>query len=101
VVYFDFKLKFDPNKFTNLNKVRMTFTDYSGLSTEEEAKCWEAFSAFDKNSSGTIDAYELRIVLDMLGCRSTDEDIYRMIGATQALDSGEITYSQFKLAIAE
>ena len=79
----------------------MSFTDHCELTNEEEAKCWEAFSAFDKDSSGTIDAYELRIVLDMLGCRATDEEIYRMIGATDALDSGQITYSQFKLAIAE
>ena len=38
-----------------------------GLSKEEEAKCWEAFSAFDKDSSGYIDANELRIVLEMMG----------------------------------
>ena len=38
-----------------------------GLTKEEEAKCWEAFSAFDKDSSGYIDANELRIVLEMMG----------------------------------
>jgi Ca2+-binding EF-hand superfamily protein len=38
-----------------------------GLTKEEEAKCWEAFSAFDKDSSGFIDANELRIVLEMMG----------------------------------
>ena len=37
------------------------------LTKEEEAKCWEAFSAFDKDSSGYIDANELRIVLEMMG----------------------------------
>jgi len=38
-----------------------------GLTKEEEAKCLEAFSAFDKDSSGYIDANELRIVLEMMG----------------------------------
>jgi Ca2+-binding EF-hand superfamily protein len=38
-----------------------------GLTKEEQAKCWEAFSAFDKDSSGYIDANELRIVLEMMG----------------------------------
>ena len=38
-----------------------------GLTKEEESKCWEAFSAFDKDSSGYIDANELRIVLEMMG----------------------------------
>ena len=37
------------------------------LTKEEEAKCFEAFSAFDKDSSGKIDANELRIVLEMMG----------------------------------
>ena len=37
------------------------------LTKEEEDKCWEAFSAFDKDSSGYIDANELRIVLEMMG----------------------------------
>ena len=35
-----------------------------GLTKEEELKCWEAFSAFDKDSSGYIDSHELRIVLE-------------------------------------
>ena len=38
-----------------------------GLTKDEEAKCFEAFSAFDKDSSGKIDANELRIVLEMMG----------------------------------
>jgi Ca2+-binding EF-hand superfamily protein len=41
--------------------------DEGALTKEEEAKCWEAFSAFDKDSSGYIDANELRIVLEMMG----------------------------------
>ena len=38
-----------------------------GLTKEEKQKCLEAFSAFDKDSSGYIDANELRIVLEMMG----------------------------------
>ena len=38
-----------------------------GLSADEERKCDEAFSAFDKDNSGNIDAQELRIVLEMMG----------------------------------
>tara|TARA_B110001450_G_scaffold193981_1_gene182277 strand:+ start:90 stop:251 length:162 start_codon:yes stop_codon:yes gene_type:complete len=41
--------------------------DGEALTKEEESKCWEAFSAFDKDSSGYIDANELRIVLEMMG----------------------------------
>ena len=41
--------------------------DGEALTKKEESKCWEAFSAFDKDSSGYIDANELRIVLEMMG----------------------------------
>ena len=53
--------------------------DGDALTKEEEAKCWEAFSAFDKDSSGYIDANELRIVLEMMGQKTTEEEIFRMI----------------------
>ena len=41
--------------------------DEGGLTKEEQDKCWEAFSAFDKDGSGFIDANELKIVLEMMG----------------------------------
>ena len=72
-----------------------------GLSKEEEAKCWEAFSAFDKDSSGEIDANELRIVLEMMGQKTTEEEIFRMIAEADAENTGLIKYDQFKKVIAE
>ena len=64
-----------------------------GLTKEEEAKCWEAFSAFDKDSSGYIDANELRIVLEMMGQKTTEEEIFRMIAEADAENTGRINYS--------
>ena len=72
-----------------------------GLTKEEEQKCWEAFSAFDKDSSGFIDANELRIVLEMMGQKTTEEEIFRMIAEADAENTGRITYTQFKRVIAE
>ena len=72
-----------------------------GLTKEEEAKCWEAFSAFDKDSSGYIDANELRIVLEMMGQKTTEEEIFRMIAEADAENTGRIDYKQFKRVIAE
>ena len=71
------------------------------LTKEEEAKCFEAFSAFDKDSSGKIDANELRIVLEMMGQKTTEEEIFRMIAEADAENPGEISYPQFKHVIAE
>ena len=67
--------------------------DFDGLSKEEDAKCYEAFSAFDKDSSGKIDANELRIVLEMMGQKTTEEEIFRMIAEADAESTGEISYS--------
>ena len=75
--------------------------DFDGLTKEEDAKCYEAFSAFDKDSSGKIDANELRIVLEMMGQKTTEEEIFRMIAEADAESTGEISYSQFRHVIAE
>ena len=72
-----------------------------GLTKEEEAKCMEAFAAFDKDSSGKIDANELRIVLEMMGQKTTEEEIFRMIAEADAESTGEITFQQFKHVITE
>ena len=72
-----------------------------GLTKEEEAKCWEAFSAFDKDSSGYIDANELRIVLEMMGQKTTEEEIFRMIAEADNENTGRINYGQFRRVIAE
>ena len=63
----------------------------SGLSKDEERKCQEAFSAFDKDNSGFIDAGELRIVLEMMGQKTTEEEIYRMIAEASPENTGQIT----------
>ena len=72
-----------------------------GLTKEEEAKCWEAFSAFDKDNSNYIDANELRIVLEMMGQKTTEEEIFRMILEADAENTGRITYPQFKRVIQD
>ena len=72
-----------------------------GLSNDEERKCGEAFSAFDKDGSGFIDAGELRIVLEMMGQKTTEEEIYRMIAEASPENTGQITLEQFKKVIAD
>jgi Ca2+-binding EF-hand superfamily protein len=38
----------------------------TGLTKEEEDKCWEAFSAFDKEQTGYINSNELKHVLEIM-----------------------------------
>ena len=74
---------------------------FEGLTLDEERKCDEAFSAFDKDNSGFIDAQELRIVLEMMGQKTSDEEVYRMIAEASPDNTGQISKDQFKKVIAE
>jgi Ca2+-binding EF-hand superfamily protein len=46
-----------------MNELDDVESNMNMLTVEEEAKCKEAFDAFDKDSNGSIDSTELRIVL--------------------------------------
>ena len=70
--------------------------DWDQLTKEEETKCWEYFSVFDKDSSGYIDANELIIVLEMMGQKTTEEKFFRMIAEAHAENTGcELTKTKW------
>ena len=50
-----------------------------GQTLKEEVQCFEAFSAFDKDNSGEIDANELKIVLETMGLKTDEDEICIMI----------------------
>ncbi|KAJ1478464.1 hypothetical protein T484DRAFT_1669656 [Baffinella frigidus] len=49
------------------------------LTQEEIDKCREAFERFDKDGSGTIDAWELKETLKAMGQNPTDEEVFQML----------------------
>jgi len=48
------------------------------LTQEEIDGCREAFLAFDKDRSGTIDVWELRQVLEAMGQAPTEEELFQV-----------------------
>jgi len=48
------------------------------LSQEEIDGCREAFLAFDKDRSGTIDVWELRQVLEAMGQAPTEDELFQV-----------------------
>ena len=70
------------------------------LSGKEIDACREAFVAFDKDKSGTIDVWELRQVLEAMGQAPTEEELFAMIAEVDDNMSGSIDFSEF-LAVVE
>lgn len=48
------------------------------LSQEDIDGCREAFLAFDKDRSGTIDVWELRQVLEAMGQAPTEDELFQV-----------------------
>merc|ERR1711964_30178 len=49
------------------------------LTQEEIEKCKEAFNAFDKDNTGMIKQFELKIILDAMGQKTSDQELFRII----------------------
>merc|ERR1712224_782735 len=65
------------------------------LTQDEIDKCREAFSRFDKDGSGTIDASELKQTLIAIGQNPSDEEVFTMISQVDDDGSGCIELSEF------
>eukprot|EP00002_Diphylleia_rotans_P002899 TRINITY_DN1189_c0_g1_i1.p1 TRINITY_DN1189_c0_g1~~TRINITY_DN1189_c0_g1_i1.p1 ORF type:complete len:136 (-),score=41.35 TRINITY_DN1189_c0_g1_i1:297-704(-) len=70
------------------------------LTQEEIDKCREAFDAFDKDNSGSIDMWELRGILQAMGQDPTEEELFQMISEVDDDGSGCIEFSEFLKVIA-
>ena len=66
-----------------------------GLPQAEIDGCREAFSKFDRDGSGTIDATELKATLQALGQNPTEEEVFLMIAEVDDDNSGEIEFAEF------
>ncbi|TYZ57156.1 hypothetical protein PybrP1_004151 [[Pythium] brassicae (nom. inval.)] len=65
------------------------------LTQEEIDACRESFVHFDRDGSGTIDKYELAKVLEAMGQKPTDEELFQMIAEVDNDNSGEIEFAEF------
>mmetsp|Transcript_26556 Transcript_26556/g.39816 ORF Transcript_26556/g.39816 Transcript_26556/m.39816 type:complete len:149 (+) Transcript_26556:81-527(+) len=65
------------------------------LTQDEIDGCRDAFLAFDKDRSGTIDVWELRKVLEEMGQRPTEEELFQMVSEVDDNMSGSIDFAEF------
>lgn len=66
------------------------------MSEEQIAEYKEAFSLFDKDGDGTIDATELGTVMRSLGQNPTESELTDMINEIDIDHSGTIDFDEFK-----
>ena len=69
--------------------------DTMPLTQDEIDRCRDAFLAFDKDRSGTIDVWELRQVLEAMGQKPTEEELFQMISEVDDNMSGSIDFGEF------
>lgn len=65
------------------------------LSAEEIAKYQQAFSLFDKDGNGKVNAKELGVVMRSLGQRLTEEELEGMIKEADTDGSGTVDFNEF------
>mmetsp|Transcript_9384 Transcript_9384/g.20328 ORF Transcript_9384/g.20328 Transcript_9384/m.20328 type:complete len:87 (+) Transcript_9384:260-520(+) len=65
------------------------------LSQEDIDGCRQAFLAFDKDRSGTIDVWELRQVLEAMGQAPTEDELFQMISEVGDNMFGSIDFGEF------
>jgi calmodulin len=56
----------------------------------------DAFKVFDKDGNGTISKSELKILMQNLGQRLSDEELEAMMGEVDTDGNGEIDFDEFK-----
>lgn len=71
------------------------------LTEEEVLMCRKAFLNFDKDRSGTIDIDELKILLQDMRLKQTEEDLAIMVSHVDENNTGEITFSGFIKLVEE
>ena len=57
--------------------------------------------AFDKEGSGAISTSEVKFVLEMIGIKFTEEEMFKMISELDPANDGLIYYADFKPIILE
>mmetsp|Transcript_14084 Transcript_14084/g.20602 ORF Transcript_14084/g.20602 Transcript_14084/m.20602 type:complete len:148 (+) Transcript_14084:13-456(+) len=65
------------------------------LSEEQITNAKTIFTQFDKDGTGRIDRFELRVVLEQLGQQPSEEELFSMINEVDEQNTGKIEFYEF------
>ena len=63
---------------------------------EVAQKLLEAFKAFDREGTGSVSSSDLKLVIEMMGIKMDENEIYKIIADVDAGNTGSIAYSDVK-----
>eukprot|EP00246_Nothoceros_aenigmaticus_P005557 TRINITY_DN17718_c0_g1_i1.p1 TRINITY_DN17718_c0_g1~~TRINITY_DN17718_c0_g1_i1.p1 ORF type:complete len:169 (+),score=36.99 TRINITY_DN17718_c0_g1_i1:177-683(+) len=72
-----------------------------GLTEEQKQEIREAFELFDTDSSGSIDAKELKVAMRALGFVIKNDEVKNMIAAIDKDGSGTIEFDEFLVMMTQ
>mmetsp|Transcript_92122 Transcript_92122/g.177601 ORF Transcript_92122/g.177601 Transcript_92122/m.177601 type:complete len:149 (+) Transcript_92122:61-507(+) len=58
-------------------------------------RCREAFNTFDEDGSGTIDANEMKSLLEAIGEAPSEEELFKFMADVDEDGTGEIEFAEF------
>ena len=64
-----------------------------------ESNAYQAFMAYDRDGSGSINSNDLKYVLEDLGEKIAERNLFKMISEADPENSGKIMYAQFKALV--
>ena len=62
--------------------------DEKEIAKEIEEKTWEAFMQFDKEGSGAVNSNEVQFVLEMVGIKFSQDEMFKMISELDPANTG-------------
>ena len=71
------------------------------IAKQVEEKCWNAFKEFDKEGSGQIASDEVKLVIEKMGVKMGEDEIFKMISDVDPDNTGKILYSDMKTRIVQ
>ena len=69
--------------------------DLGEVKEEVQQKLLESFQAFDNEGTGSISNNEVKLVIEMMGMKMDDKEIYKIIADIDPSNTGFVQYSDF------
>ena len=69
--------------------------DMAEVKEEVQQKLLESFQAFDTEGTGSISNNEVKLVIEMMGIKMDDKEIYKIIADIDPSNTGHVNYSDF------